>query len=221
MSEGTLEDYLGSTRLCDIHHPLIRETATKIREKAKTVKETAIKMFYFTRDAIPLAFVDPMTTASETLRIKKGSCLTKATLQVALLRSGGIPARFRVMEFRGNDPREWEGILPSFAIRRLPERWLHYFVEVCIDGRWIKADATFDEALIPDIMDWDGESDVYALEENTILADIGAFASIEAEARKLDELYRTPIFLAMNSYRFLWILNLYLKIQRFKNKLIM
>jgi len=123
------------------------------------------------------------------------------------------------MEFKGNDPREWEGILPSFAIRRLPERWFHYFVEVYIDGRWIKADATFDEALIPDIMDWDGERDVYALEDNAILADIGAFASIEEEARKLDELYRTPIFLTMNSYRFLWVLNLYLKIQRFKNKL--
>ena len=219
MPETTLEDYLSATRLCDIHHPLIRETATKIREEAKTVKETAIKIFYFTRDAIPLAFVDPITAASETLRIKKGSCLTKATLQVALLRAAGIPARFRVMEFKGNDPREWEGILPSFAIRRLPERWLHYFVEVYIDGRWIKADATFDQALIPDIMDWDGERDVYALEDNAILTDIGAFASIEQGARKLDELYRAPIFLGMNSYRFLWLLNLYLKIQRFKNKL--
>jgi hypothetical protein len=217
MPDVALEEYLCATRLCDVYHPSIRDAATKIREEAQTVQETVIKIFYFIRDAIPLAFIDPMTKASETLRIKKGSCLTKATLHVALLRSAGIPARFRVMAFQGNNPREWEGILPSFAIGRLPEQWFHYFGEVYLDGRWIKADATFDAALIPDIMDWDGESDVYALEEDAILADVGAFASIEEEARKLDALYRTPIFLAMNSYHFLWILNLYLTIQRFKN----
>jgi len=53
------------------------------------------------------------------------------------------------MGFKGNDPEEWQGILPSFTVSRRPERWPHYFVEVYIEGKWTKADATFDKALVP------------------------------------------------------------------------
>lgn len=114
---------------------------------------------------------------------------------MALLRSVGIPARFRVLEFKGNDPEEWEGILPSFAVSRMPERWPHYFAEVYIEGKWIMADATFDKYLIPDIEDWDGENDVCSVEDTAVLSDMGTFASIEEEAKKLDEKYRVPSFL--------------------------
>lgn len=213
-----LEDFLKPSELCDLNNPLIRAAAERITEKAKTPKDAAIKIFYFVRDRIQLAFVNPNTTASETLRMRKGSCFTKATLQMALLRTVSIPARFRVMEFKGNDPDEWEGILPSFAVSIMPEQFPHYFVEVYVESRWIMADATFDKALFPNIEDWNGEDHVCAIKDEAILSDRGAFAFIEEEARKLDELYRVPAFLSMNSYRFFWILNLYLKLQRLKNK---
>ena len=93
-----LEKYLRASELCDCDNPIVKATAEKITEAAKTSKDAAIRIFYFVRDEIPLAFLDPWKTASETLRLCKGSCLTKATLQVALLRSVGIPARFRIME---------------------------------------------------------------------------------------------------------------------------
>lgn len=213
-----LEDFLKHSELCNSDHPLVRTTGMNIAGKAVTLKDAAIRIFYFVRDKIPLAFVHPYKTASETLRISKGSCLTKATVQVSLLRSIGIPARFRVMEFKGNDPREWEGILPSLAISKMPERWLHYFAEVYIDGRWVMADATFDKALIPDIEDWDGKTDVCSIEDRTIISDMGAFASIRREVKKLDEMYTTPVVGIMNSYKFFWILNIYLRLQRLKNK---
>jgi len=213
------EDFLRPSELCDSNNPLIKATAERITEKAKNPKDAAIKIFYFVRDKIPLSFVNSNKPASDTLRIGKGSCFTKATLQMALLRSVGIPARFRIMKFRGNDPDEWEGILPKMAVSRMPEQFPHYLVEVYIEGRWVMADATFDKSLISEIEDWNGEEDVCSIEDRAILSDMGAFAFIEEEARKLDELYRVPAFLSMNSYRFFWILNLYLKVQRLKNKL--
>jgi transglutaminase-like putative cysteine protease len=213
-----LEDFLRPSELCDSDNPLVKLTAEEITKNSKTPKDAAIEIFYFVRDKIPLAFVNPYTTASETLRLRKGSCFTKATLQMALLRAVGIPARFRVMEFKGNDPNEWEGILPSLVVSRMPEQFPHYFAEVHIEGRWIMADATFDKSLIADIEGWNGEEDVCSIEEEAILSDMGAFAFIEEEARKLDEIYRVPALLSMNSYRFFWLLNLYLKIQRLKNR---
>jgi len=214
-----LKEFLGASELCNCDRPLVKATAEEISAEAKTPKDAAISIFYFVRDKISLSFLDPWKTASETLRIGKGSCLTKATLQVALLRSVGIPARFRIMEFKGNDPEEWEGILPKFAVSRMPERFPHYFAEVHLEDRWIMADATFDKALLPNIEDWNGEKDVCSIKCEAILLDLGASASIEEEAKKLDELYRIPVLWNMNSYRFFHILNLYMRIQRLKNKL--
>jgi hypothetical protein len=217
--EEELKEYLDVTKLVDLNHPLVRAIALKILEGAETPKDAAVKVFCFVRDRIPLAIVSPWKTASETLRIRKGSCLTKATLQVALLRSIGIPARFRVLEFKGNDPAEWQGILPSFSVSRLPERWSHIFVEVYIEDRWIMTDATFDKALIPDTDNWDGEEDVCCIAPHAILADLGAFVSIEEEARKLDEAYNAPVFWVINGYKTFWLLNLYQRMQRLKNRL--
>ena len=215
---GELE-FLRASQLCDLNHPFVKATAAEITAKAETPKDAAIKIFYSVRDKIPLAIVHPWKTASETSKMGQGSCLTKATLQVALLRSVEIPARFRVMEFRGDDPEEWQGIVPSFAVSRMPERWPHYFVEVYLEGRWIMADATFDKALLPGIEDWDGEKDVCSIEKRAILEDTGATASIEEEARKLDEKYETLVFWFLDSYKLFWILNLYQRLQRLKNKL--
>jgi len=117
--------FLRASEPCDSNHPVVKATAAKITEEAETPKDAAIGIFYFVRDKIPLAIVHPWKTASETLKIGRGSCLTKATLQVALLRSVGIPARFRVIEFKGNDPEEWRGILSSLAVSKMPERWPH------------------------------------------------------------------------------------------------
>jgi transglutaminase-like putative cysteine protease len=210
--------YLRASVLCDCDNPIVKATAEKIIEATETSKEAAIKIFYYVRDKIPLAFLDPWKTASETLRLGKGSCLTKATLQVALLRSVGIPARFRIMEFKGNNPDEWEGILPKFAVSKMPERWYHYFGEVYVEDKWVMADATFDKVLLPDIENWDGNKDIYEIEDEAILSDMGSHVFIEEEAKKLDQLYRKPILWIINSYRFFWIMNLFMKIQRRKNK---
>jgi transglutaminase-like putative cysteine protease len=178
-----LEEFLRASELCDCNHPLVIATAEKIAGATKIPKDTAIRIFYFVRDKIPLSFLDPWKTASETLRINKGNCLTKATLQVALLRSVGIPARFRIFEFKGNNPDQWEGILPKFAVSRIPERFSHYFAEIYIKGRWIMGDATFDKALMPEIKDWNGKDNIYSIKDEAILLDMGAFANIEDEAK--------------------------------------
>lgn len=218
MVDAELEEFLSASELCDFTHQMVKNAGTRISEASGTMKQAAVNIFYFVRDEISLAFVHPWTSASETMMLCRGSCLTKATLQVALLRSVGIPARFRIFEFIGDDPKEWDGILPSFAVSRMPERWVHYLAEVYIDDKWVMADATFDKALIPDIDDWDGEKDVCSIEENAILSDLGQVAFIEDEARKLDEKYKDSVFWRINGYRFFWILNLYQRVQRLRNK---
>ncbi len=214
-----LEDFLRPSELCDSDNPLVKTVTELITRHAETSRDAAIKIFFFVRDKIPLAFVNPRQTASETLRIGRGSCFTKATLQMAMLRAVGIPARFRVLEFRGNDPAEWEGILPRIAVPMMPEQFPHYLVEVYLDGAWIMADATFDKALIADIEDWNGREDFCSVEDEAILCDMGTRTSIREEAGKLDELYRVPAFLSLNAYRFFWVLNFYLKVQRLRNRL--
>lgn len=189
-----VEEYLGATELVNSSHPFVRSAALEVVGEAETPRDAAVRIFYFVRDKIPFAAVSPWKTASETLRIRKGSCLTKATLQAALLRSLGIPGRFRVLEFKGNDPAEWEGILPLFSVSRLPDRWRHIFVEVYLEGKWIMADATFDKALVPDTDDWDGETDACCIAPEAVLSDLGAYVSVEDEARKLDEAYKAPVY---------------------------
>ncbi len=218
MSDCELEEFLAASELCDSDHPLVKATAERVTCRSGTQKDTAIKIFYFVRDRIPLAFVHPWKTASQTLNLGRGSCFTKATLQVALLRSVKVPARFRIVEFRGDDVKEWKGIVPAFGVSLLPERYPHYFAEVYVEGRWVKADATFDKALVPDVEDWNGEKDVCSIAEKAMLYDLGFFVSVEDEARKLDERYRIPVLLRMNSFRFFWILNLYQKAQRFRKR---
>lgn len=214
-----LDDCLRPSALCDFTNPRVQSAAREITKDAKTPREAAIQIFHFVRDQIRLAFVKPSTTASETLRMRRGSCFTKATLQMALLRTVSIPARVRVMTFRGNDPKEWEGILPRIAVSMMPAEFPHYLGEVFLDGRWLMADATFDRALIADIDDWTGEADVCTIAEEAILSNVGAYAFLEEEAIKLDRLYQAPVFLSLNSYWFFWTMNAYLKAQRLKNKL--
>ena len=100
MNEEELKEFLRAPELRNCNHPLLRANAESITREASTPIDAALRIFCFVKDKIRLAFVNPWKTASETLRMGKGSCLKKATLQVALLRSVARAGKKASLRFR-------------------------------------------------------------------------------------------------------------------------
>ena len=154
-----LQQYLRPTELCEPDHPEIQKITAEVIEGAEMPKEAAIKIYLFVRDEIKFGMTEPRPSI-EVLQSRLGWCCTKPNLQVAMLRAGEIPARYRA-----------ESFLPSALSLIMPEEFwefiweqelLHGLAEVYLDRKWIGCDATFDKDLIPSTLrfDWDGEHDL-------------------------------------------------------------
>ncbi|NIM98443.1 MAG: transglutaminase, partial [candidate division Zixibacteria bacterium] len=89
-----MEEYLKPTELCDADNDQVTTKAEKLTRDASSAKESALSIFNFVRDQIPFGLDSLDTKASRTLRKGYGFCVTKTNLQVALLRSIGVPARY-------------------------------------------------------------------------------------------------------------------------------
>ncbi|MEN8654121.1 transglutaminase family protein [Streptomyces sp. 21So2-11] len=111
--QETLEPaaYLAADEVVDHEHPLVRETATRLRAEAADAYVYAEAAFVFVRDDIPHSSDagDPRVTwrASDVIAQRTGICYAKAHALVALLRAEGIPAGFcyqRLADDNGSDP---------------------------------------------------------------------------------------------------------------------
>src|SRR5690242_18396039 len=103
--------YLAADEAVDHCHPVVRETAARLRAAAPTPYDYAKAAFTFVRDTIPHSADagDPRVTwrASEVLRRRTGICHAKSHALAALLRAEGIPAGFcyqRLAEDDGSGP---------------------------------------------------------------------------------------------------------------------
>ena len=163
MSENQ-DIYLQPTDIIDSDHPDVIHYAEKSAPNPDdSTVERAVQLYYSVRDPI---WYDPYLPfykaehyrASRTLKVGRAFCIGKATLLCALGRAIGIPARLgfadvrnhlatkQLLEYLGND-------LFSF----------HGFVELYLDGRWVKATPAFNLELcrrhkvIP--LEFDGRED--------------------------------------------------------------
>lgn len=93
-----LEDYLAADEVVDHHHPLIRETAERLRPAGGTEVDVIRAMFHYVRDDVAhvVDAADSRVTlmASDVLREGVGICYAKAHLLAAFLRTQNIPAGF-------------------------------------------------------------------------------------------------------------------------------
>ncbi|MFF9215096.1 transglutaminase domain-containing protein [Streptomyces viridosporus] len=93
-----LSSYLAADEVVDHHHPLVRETAARLAERAVDSYGYARMAFEFVRDAIPHSqdFGDLRVTwrASDVLGRRTGICYAKAHALAALLRAEDIPTAF-------------------------------------------------------------------------------------------------------------------------------
>ncbi|MEU9015139.1 transglutaminase family protein [Streptomyces sp. NPDC048479] len=93
-----LSAYLAADEVIDHEHPLVRQTAARLRSDGVDAYAYAKAAFEFVRDTIPHSSdtgdVRVPWRASDVLAQRTGICCAKSHALVALLRAGSIPAAF-------------------------------------------------------------------------------------------------------------------------------
>lgn len=113
--------YLAADETVDHTHPLVRETAARLRAEHPGAPAFARAAYEFVRDAVPHSADsgDPRVTwrASDVLATRNGICHAKSHALVALLRAEGIPA--------GLCYQRLDDVLHGLVALRLPgtNRW--------------------------------------------------------------------------------------------------
>lgn len=158
-----MNELLASTPYLDYSHPSVTEfAATSINHASNTLRDKAVDLYYAVRDGIHYEVYGTDISAnglraSAVLSSEKGFCLHKSILYAATVRSVGIPSRILCSRVRNH--------LASPNLRALVggEVFLHWYNEIHIDGRWIKATPVFNRLLCRmygmDPLDFDGTSD--------------------------------------------------------------
>lgn len=156
-------DYLDSTYYIDFDKPELTAFARATIGDAKTDIEKAIKLYYAVRDGFrydpyAMQLIPPAMTASHTFRAGRGFCVNKSALMAALARSVGIPARVGYAD-----------VVNHLASKRFLELlktnlfvW-HGYVELYLDGRWVKCTPAFNLELCQKFnvlpLEFDGRTD--------------------------------------------------------------
>ena len=188
----SLSEYLQSTRLCDFERvPEIRGTVGKLTEKLVGNRQKFNCVYQFVKE-LPYGLEDWDVKASETLRKGWGMCSGKVNLLVAMSRSLGIPARYRIYKINAERTLwQWIAKQNSELATQLGKPLLeqdHITVDIYLDGWEIydpSRDPAFEEGLrrlgIPlertPVTDTDGNSQL------TVLASIDEWARNRQLAR--------------------------------------
>jgi transglutaminase-like putative cysteine protease len=153
---------LAATALIDSDHPAVvafaRRHAVGADVRARAVALTLAVRDGFRYDPYRIDLTPAGMRASRVLEIGVGWCVTKAALLAAAARAAGIPARLGYADVRNH--------LSTERMRQTMKTDLfiwHGYVDLWIDGRWLKATPAFNLSLcerfglIP--LDFDGRSD--------------------------------------------------------------
>jgi len=191
------ELYLSKTEYVDSSPDLLR-LCRVLEERSKNKKEAAVAVFYWVRD-IKWGF-SPIYKASEALRRREEPqiCVSKAILQVALLRNLGIPARFHywVIKFSNNVINAINELIFKGERRKFRNAKLHHVAAEVYLGEWIIADSTIDKGLKPVFQpnEWNGEESVL-IKGFDLLKDCGVYADVPREVIEISKGRDLPLFL--------------------------
>ncbi len=120
--------------ILDTDHPKVREVFERIVSPCKTKKEKAIACYNYVRDHINFGYnSSDDIKASEVLRDGYGQCNTKATVLMAFMKMLNIPTR--IHGFKINKKLQ-KGVFSGVIYFLAPERILHSWIEVNIEGQW-------------------------------------------------------------------------------------
>lgn len=189
----TAAQYLESTFYFDYDAPEVRAFADKVLgDEALSPKEMAVRLYYAVRDDIkynPYVFkTDPKSlSASYCLNDGVSYCIPKAVLLGAVCRYKGIPARLGLADVKNHlsSPQLIEFLRSDVFV-------MHGFIELYLDGKWVKATPAFNAALCEkmgvETLAFNGEDDSIFQEFNDeghkhmeYLADHGTFDDVPME----------------------------------------
>ena len=205
-----MEDYLKATLLCDVNDENIRNKANELTKDTTDEKDAAQKIFYFVRDEIPFGVGPVDTKASETLKKAIGCGVTRTNLQVAMLRTLGIPARYHHAVISKGCLK---GIISDGIYKKFPEKvWFYPWCECYLGNKWVSSDILYDKKLydasvqkgiikrdrVPTI-DWDGNRDL-GLVKPWIIEDKGTLSSFDDVMRKVESENKLPKFITKIAY---------------------
>ena len=124
----------------------IQEAVQKITENAKTDEQKIERIFYFVRDETLFGFIGKYLRASPEDILTKGLgvCFNKAELLVAMVREAGISARLRHSWVH---PNCLPDLIHPFHLSRLPDPFLHIYLELMLQGKWVPMDVISDNKL--------------------------------------------------------------------------
>jgi len=129
------DQYLTTTAMLNFKHPTIQQLVADKGWRELSHYDAIGAIYGFVRDDILFGYnQDDRLTASRVLKDGYGQCNTKGTLLMALLRAVEIPARFHGFTIFNELQR---GAIPNYLFAIAPERIIHSWVEVNLDGRWI------------------------------------------------------------------------------------
>jgi transglutaminase-like putative cysteine protease len=145
--QDQLAEYLGPGPFIDSDHPHVIRFAREVSEGETGERGRAVALYHRVRDQFPY---DPYRIdlrpeamrASATLAKGYGFCITKAVLLAAGARVWGIPSRLGFADVRNHLTSEklrWAMGTDLFI-------W-HGFVELFLEGSWVKATPAFDRFL--------------------------------------------------------------------------
>lgn len=123
----------------------VKTVVARLIADAKTDEEKIEKIYYFVRDEIKFGWVYPQDIPEEkVLKNRKGVCMQKANLLVAMAREAGLKARFHFMYVHKN---ALEDFLPEYAYKKWLDPFPHTFPEIFLNSKWVSMEATFDKEL--------------------------------------------------------------------------
>jgi len=129
------KDFLISTPMLDFNHQKIQHLIVQKQWRDLSTFDAISAIYNFVRDDIKFGYnADDRLSASQVLKDGYGQCNTKGTLLIALLRAVGISARFHGFTIYNELQR---GAIPNYLFALAPERIIHSWVEVYLDGRWL------------------------------------------------------------------------------------
>lgn len=135
LAEAPPGAFLRPTASIDSEHPAVVRKAQELVAGAAGERERAVRLHDFVRDEVRFGFESAFydMKASEVLEARRGFCIPKTTLLVALLRAAGIPARVRVVDLGS---KVLDGVLSTGG-----DYVDHSYTEVFLEGRWLRLDS--------------------------------------------------------------------------------
>lgn len=157
-----MKEYLCETPFLDFKHGSFDAFTAGIDPELPE-KEKAIALYFLVRDAFlydpyHLDLTNEGLKASNVLSKKRSWCVEKSSVLAACLRKFGIPSRLGYAIVTNHI-----GVEKLTHYLRREEIVFHGFVDVFLDGKWVKCTPAFDQRIcrISGVtpLNWDGETD--------------------------------------------------------------